>query len=287
MTAAGLRLLPAGEERLADVVAFVAAAQAQPERHVSFVGVDAGSLRHEFSEVEKWGDRLLVAIDGGDLVGALLADIDEEMRRVWWIGPWATDEDAAIELLSVARSRLGTLFDEEELAPDSRNEPLRSVARRLGFVEDTPSSVLSKVDLAADGSSSTEPMTPADAGTVAELHDAIFVGTHTPGAKLVAAERTRIRVARVDGTTAGYIAFEVQSDGAGYIDYLGVSPGARRRGLARALVADACRELAGEGVPAVHLTVRADAPGALDLYRSLGFVDERVVVPCRFGFTLG
>ncbi|MBT8240575.1 MAG: GNAT family N-acetyltransferase [Acidimicrobiia bacterium] len=287
MTVDGLRVQAVGEERLDDVVEFVAEAQTHPECNVCFVGTDSGSLRDELTDVESWADRLFIAHDGDDLVGVLLADIDDEMRRVWWIGPWAADEGIAIELLSVARRRLGGLFDEEELAPDSRNESLRSVARRLGFVEDTPSSVLSKVDLTVDQVSSTERMASAESETVAGLHDATFAGTHTPGAKLVAAERTRIRTAKVDGATVAYIAYEVQADGTGYIDYLGVSPHARRRGLARRLVADVCRELGGEGLSAVHLTVRADAAGALDLYRSLGFVEERVIVPCRYGFTLG
>ncbi len=272
---------------MADAVAFVAAFQTHPERHVCYVGVDEESLRDEFTDVERWTDRLLVAMDGDDVVGALLASIDGDMRRVWWIGPWAHDEDVAIELLSVARSRFGQLFDEEELAPDSRNERLRSVARRLGFREDTASSVLSNDNLVAGDSSSTEPLMPADSAAVAALHDSIFAGTHTPGSKLISAERTRIRTAKLDGETAGYIAYEIQADGTGYIDFVGVSPDARRRGLASALVADVCRELAGEGIPAAHLTVRADAAGALDLYRSLGFVEERIIVPCRYGFTLG
>ncbi len=287
MSSAALRIEPAGEQRLSAVVAYVAGAQAVPERHVTYVGLDADTLLEEFAEAEAWEARLLVALVGDQLVGVLLADIDHDMRRVWWIGPWADSEDTLVGLLTEARDRFGALFDEEELAPDGRNDVLRSSARRLGFAEGTASSVLSKLDLTPDGISSTEPLTAARAETVAELHDSLFAGTHTPGPKLVAAAGTRIRTAQLDGTTAGYIAYEIQADGTGYIDYLGVKPEARRRGLARALVADVCRELAAGDVPAVHLTVRADAPGAVDLYRSLGFTEERVIVPYRYGFTLG
>lgn len=282
-----VRVVPAGEERLSAAVSYVAGAQADPRRHVTYVGVEPGSLVTEFTEVEAWPDRLLVALTGDTIAGVLLADIDDDMRRVWWIGPWVDTEAVAVSLLSEARDRFGAHFDEEELAPDSRNEVLRSTARRLGFVEETASSVLSKLDLAAVAPSTTEPLAAASAETVAEVHDSIFAGTHTPGAKLVVASGTRIRVAKLDGATVGYVAYEIQADGTGYIDYLGVTPDARRRGLARALVADACAELANDGVPAVHLTVRADAAGAVDLYRSLGFVEERVIVPCRYGFSLG
>lgn len=272
---------------MAAVVAYVAEAQVEPHRHVAYVGVDAETLLEEFTGAEAWEARLLVALDGDQLAGVLLADIEADMRRVWWLGPWAETEAVSLALLSEARDRFDEFFDEEELAPDIRNEGLRSAARRLGFTEGTTSSVLSKVDLVADGIPSTTPLTAARAGAVAALHDSLFAGSHTPGARLVGATRTRIRTAQLGEATVGYIAYEIQADGTGYIDYLGVRSDVRRRGLARALVADACRELAVDGVPAVHLTVRVDSPGAVGLYRSLGFTEERKIVPCRSGFTLG
>ncbi len=286
MNATALRVVTAGKERFPSVVSYVSDAQADPGRHVTYVGVDPDTLLDEFAEAEAWADRLLVALIGDELAGVLLADIDDDLRRVWWIGPWADTEEAALALLSEARDRFGALFDEEELAPDSRNEMLRSTAARLGFTEGTPSSVLSRADLVAHGISTTEPLTDARAEAVVDLHDELFAGTHTPGAKLVVAGGTRIRTAQLDGSTAGYVAYEIQADGTGYIGFLGVKPDARGRGLARALVADVCRELAAVGVPAVHLTVRADAHGAVDLYRSLGFIEERIIVPYRYGFTL-
>jgi len=287
VTAAALRVDTAEEERLSAVMAYVAGAQAEPRRHVTYVGEDVTTLAEEFSEAQAWADRLLVALIGDQLAGVLLADIDTGMRRVWWIGPWADTEVVAIALLSHARERFGGLFDEEELAPDSRNEMLRSAALRLGFAEGTASSVLSKMDLTTDGTSSTEQLAETRADHVAELHDSLFPGTHTTGAKLVNLEGTRIRTAQLNGVTAGYVAYEIQADGTGYINYVGVSPVARRRGLGRALIADVCRELAADGAGAVHLTVRADAPGAVDLYRSLGFNQERIIVPYRRGFILG
>lgn len=287
MTGSALRVVPVDEPHIPGVMAYVAAAQTEPSRHVTYVGVEPDTLSEEFARAEAWMDRLLVALNGDEIEGVLLADIDRDMRRVWWLGPWADREEVAVALLSAARERFGALFDEEELAPDGRNEMLRSAAGRLGFHEETAAAVLSKFDVEADGGTSTQPLTVDRAEAVAELHDSIFVGTHTPGSKLIAAEDTRIRTAQVAGAMVGYIAYEVQVDGTGYIDYLGVRPDVRRRGLGRALVDDACRDLASAGVRAVHLTVRVDASGAIDLYRSLGFIQERVIVPYRHGFSLG
>ena len=54
------------------------------------------------------------------------------------------------------------------------------------------------------------------------------------------------------------------------------------RGSPRART-DELRRLGAEGV---GLTVRADSEGARDLYVSLGFREERFVVPMRLGFSV-
>ena len=89
--------------------------------------------------------------------------------------------------------------------------------------------------------------------------------TKPPSAKLVAADGTRIRTAQFDGAIAAYVAYEIQADGTGYIDYLGVRADVRRRGLGRSLVADVCSDLAADGVSEGHLTVRADVQQERDL----------------------
>jgi ribosomal protein S18 acetylase RimI-like enzyme len=286
VTPVSVRIERASPFRLEAVVRYVAAAQADPLRHVTYVGEDGDSILEEFAEAERWEERLLVAVVGDDAAGVLMPDIDEEMRRVWWIGPWADTEDIAVELLSEARRHFGSRFDEEEMAPDSRNALVRSVAARTGFSEGTWSSVLSRHALDPSGKVTSVSLEDDRLDAVAALHERLFPGTHTHGDRFVHADGTRIRTIDVDGCLAGYVAFEIQADGTGYIDFLGVDAATRRRGIGRALVADVCREFATEGVPSVHLTVRADAPGAVDLYRSLGFIEERLIVPCRLGFSL-
>jgi ribosomal protein S18 acetylase RimI-like enzyme len=268
------------------ISAYVARAQLMAARHVTYVGDEAATILAEFAEVGRWDERLTVAKVDEAIVGVLLAEIDEEMRRVWWVGPWADSPVIAFDLLDDACGRFGSLFDTEEMAPDSRNDMLRSIAADRGFIEGTSSSVLTITELDSSGEPSTVPLTEATSAAVARLHDLIFPGTHTPGAKLVTAERTRIRVVSIGDRPVGYVAYEIQPDGAGYIDFLGVVPELRRGGLGRTLVIDACRDLAIAGAGSAHLTVRAGAQGAVDLYRSIGFIEERAIIPCRKGFTL-
>lgn len=80
----------------------------------------------------------------------------------------------------------------------------------------------------------------------------------------------RLVVAEVDGRVAGFADFRVPGDGTGHLSYICVAPTARRRGVARALLA-AC---VGEAGPlrSVSLDVFEDNAPARALYQALGFV---------------
>ena len=127
-----------------------------------------------------------------------------------------------------------------------------------------------------------------DLSQLGALHEALFPGTHATGRQLVEdrdVDHVRL-VAEIEGRVAGYVAFEVQPDGSGYLDFLGVATEFRRRGLAAQLVRAAVTELVDRGASSIHLTVRENSHGARALYVGLGFEEERVIRPLRKGFTL-
>ena len=69
---------------------------------------------------------------------------------------------------------------------------------------------------------------------------------------------------------AGFAAFHQVLDEAD-LRNIAVSPGHRRRGLARALLAAACHRLRQAGTKRLFLEVRVSNEAALSLYHSLGF----------------
>lgn len=281
----------APDERLLDAATRLAAElQTDPTHHVTYVAADHPTLLAELGAAADWRTRAVVAHDGdGGVAGLLVPDLDAERRRVWWLGPWCRDEAVGQLLLAAADETLTSMVDSEEFAPDERNTLVGSLAAARGCVADTPSAVLSLGATRPDETAmaATTPLDDGTAPAVAALHDELFPDTHTTGAALVAADDTVVRVATLDGDVVGYVAYEVQADGAGYVDYLGVRPGDRRAGFGRLLVRSAVADLHARGCPAAHLTVRADATGAAELYRSVGFVEERRIQPWRRGFTLG
>jgi ribosomal protein S18 acetylase RimI-like enzyme len=83
-------------------------------------------------------------------------------------------------------------------------------------------------------------------------------------------------VAEDAGTVIGSVM--VGYDGhRGWVYYFGVDPARRRRGVGRALMAEAERLLRAEGCPKINLQVRAGNTEAIEFYRSLGFAADEVV----------
>lgn len=287
-------LRPIADEReLANLASLAAPLQQRPETHVVYLGADPAGIQSELSEAT-WKDVSAIAVDGDAIVGWLVGDVDPEMGRVWWLGPFITVESAAdwatlaTQLLAEGRRQLAAGVDEEELAVDARFERCRTWATTQGFVEDEGSYVLRlEADLAAAAPGVRE-ITDPDLDAVARLHDELFPGTHTTGRELVDGhdEVHRRLVIESDGRVVGYIAVERQPDGSGYIDYLGVAPSARRRGFGGDLVGAGVAELRRLDVTGIGLTVRVESEGARELYRSLGFEEERVAIPLRRGFSL-
>jgi ribosomal protein S18 acetylase RimI-like enzyme len=275
--------------RLADLAA---RQQGRPERHVAYLGVTAESIAAEMiAEDDDWTLAASMAERDGRPVGWLMGSFDAGMRRVWWFGPFVDvddDEWAALahDLYGPARAALPLDEVEEEFAPDSRNVVLIRWATDLGFDVDPGSAVLSLTDPLDGPSVPIRQARPGDAAAIAPLHDELFPGAHTTGAALVdAADDRHIRlVAEPRGEFAGYVAVELQPDGSGYVDFLGVAPAHRRRGLGTELVRAGVAALRERGAGDVHLTVREADHGARALYTGLGFVEERVITPVRRGF---
>lgn len=280
-----------GDGSAAEVVAHVVEAQLDPSRHVIYLGCDAASIATDLTAVAAWRDRTWVARDdGGTVVGVLTADVDADRGRLWWLGPWARSTAVSQALLDAAEAGLDGLAREREFAPDERNTDLVRIALDRGYVADEMSAVLvcdleewphvQLPDLAL-----VRPLEPDDRAAVARLHDQLFPGTHTAGRVLVADEDSTVHVYG-DEDPVGYVATQVQADGSGYIDFLGVAPGARGRGHGRALIAAAMTALADRDVPTANLTVRAGNTRARALYASLGFEEERRATPMRSGFRI-
>lgn len=269
---------------LGEMAELAARFQADPEWHSAHLGIEESGIAAEIAAIENWMAVSAVATEDNRLVGWILGETDAELGRVWWLGPYG--EPALYDLL-YDHADPGPGITQEEFAIDSRAEAIRDWAVGHGFVVHPGSTVLS-VALPLDRGEGADcrSMTEADLETVGGLHERLFPGSHLTGRQLVTGgtDSKRRLVLERDGGPVGYIAVERQPDGAGLIDFVGVREDQRQRGHGRALVVRGAEELFTMGCREVQLNVRESNTGARALYSSLGFTEERVVVPLRKGF---
>ena len=280
--------LAAGE--LDAVVAMIAAEQVRPERNVAYAGVDADGIRAELDALEPpWTETArVVRRADGSIAGAVIVEIDADLGRAWIYGPWVagdTDWDGhATALLAAALEQCAGI--EAESLPELANTRLIALAERLGWerASNTYHALVVTAATVADWAGGvpvgTRPAVEADVDTIRRVHDVEFPNTHTPADRLLAA--MTVIVASRDGVVCGYAAGRIQPDGEGYIDYLGVDPEYRRRGVGRDLVLALTREL----MPAapkqeVALSVDDDRAAARALYAALGFATATSFVAFR------
>lgn len=282
---------------LDDVVALIAAQQRRPERAIVYLGDTAGGIRAELEDLSPpWTSTLRLAWHHDVLVGAALAEWDEELGRAWLFGPWlAGDDDLwarwARPLADALLWQLPGTVTTRELSGPTANVRLARLAHELGwpasevnhaYVLREPA-VLGWPPAADDG---LRDATAEDLAVVATLHDAEFPGTYFSAQQLIEradrGEHVVLVAVAPDGRVEGYVAGRVQPDGTGYVEFLVVDPAARRAGTGRRLVTGISRRLlAVATTPEVHLTVQDHRAPARALYAALGFRNELSFVAYR------
>ena len=128
----------------------------------------------------------------------------------------------------------------------------------------------------AGAAASIETIRQTDLAAVAALHARCFDERWQP--ELIA--RVAVGPAgfgllwRHEGEAQGFVLCRT-NDARGEVLSLGVAPGARKRGIARALMTAAIDAAGERGVPALYLEVAEDNAAARHLYRTLGFAQVR------------
>ena len=269
---------PSNDE-LPALAGFVAKLQVQPEHRIAYLGDTATEIAALFESWDRpWTDSARVAERDGRLVGFVTAEIDEPLGRAWIHGPFVDDPDWD----GIADDLFGQLLsaapvDDFEVVGDVANVRLAEITRRRGFESGF---IQYSLELDSHGIGELPPLDAPPLGpeierSFVELHDTVFPGTYYPGQALVerAARGDSVVVTLTDGESlVAYAAGQIDETGAGYIDFVGVSPDHRREGHGRTAIVALTRALAArQPIPAARLTVSSVNDAALALYDSLGF----------------
>lgn len=291
---------PPNPDERNDIVAFIAAQQAHPDRRIAYVGTDATGIVAELNGLEpSWVTTARVLRDGTRITGAVITEWDDDLGRAWIVGPWVVGDGdawmaAAVALLDTALAELPPALTRYEMCGDIANHRLADLAASRGWTATEPNhALLADAGVVAAWPAGGEGRTPAlraaapdDIGAIAALHDAEFPDTYASATQLVGGQLDGSRVVLVaddgHGDVAGYAAGEVHDDGEGFIDFVAVDPDTRGTGVGRQLVVAITRQLLDRStLGRLCLTVQDHRTPARALYERLGFRPDGSLIAYR------
>ena len=218
--------------------------------------------------------------------GCFGAEFDLGLRRAWLRGPFVASEDLQVwaetarRLLEALETHLPSEIATLDSFLDLANEWGQQVALGGGYQRVRLVHVY-KLDPAASMSEEKEgcvEMRPEHAAAVAALHAQLFPNTYLTAQQILNAATDRpgnpaskVFVYLEDEQVLGYV-YGSENLGEGVVDFLGVDPGARRRGIGRSLLSAILNWLRLEqGLDTVTLTVHDEQAHARHLYEQAGF----------------
>lgn len=271
----------ASDDDLFEVVALAASSQAQRATHAGLFPTDAAEIRASLSASPAWPDQAWVAEKSGKVVAWVMGEHDG--AHVDWRGPFAGGtnwEEHAAPVLAAARE--ASTATTELIHADNRNYHLTQLSEGLGF---TGSTGVVEIELTSPLKDSIVMVHPMDDGFrefVSMFHEETFPDSEVVGSTIVdATGADTTLVARHFGAPVGYINTTRESDAVGRINFLGVIEDLRRRRLGGEMVRAAVAALVAEGVSKINVLVGDDNTAARELFQSLGFTEQRLVVPFR------
>lgn len=251
---------------------------AQLERHV--VEADGGRLKLEWGRLQlRSGDRVedLLWWEGDRLVGFLgFYGLESSPELAGMVAPDARGRGIGSALLDDALSLSRGRGDPAPLLIVPRpSEAGRRLALRRGGVLDHSEHALVLSGPPTRGAReqpvSLRQATPADVALIARLLELGF-GRHVTADLVDRLDSPRERTAIVELAGSAVGTLRLRRDVAGGAIYgFVIEPSLRGRGIGRAALGQACRQLRAEGAQRIGLEVDVENDHALGLYTSVGF----------------
>lgn len=224
----------------------------------------------------------VVAWQGEQLIGALGSEFDEEAGRGWLRGPFVLAEGdqwdyLASALLQELLANLPPAIRRLDSFLNIANEQGNRFYLDQGFqrIRLVYVYTISAAEAPLPAATSCLPLPPAQAEAFAALHDAVFPVTYINGQRLIAQiDHNHQAFVYLQGEELlGYLyAFIAEGAPEGIVEFVGVKPEARGRGIGRQLLLAALHWfIEDKKLPQVSLTVNDDLDNARSLYEKVGF----------------
>lgn len=269
---------PTLPDDFAALAEIIAAQNSQPATQCIHSGDIAEAIAAEMNRLHDEGHfAMLQTEQDGNLVGLLGGELDENMAFLW--GPFVLNSDwdgITSALWQQWQASLPEAITGQAAFLHVKNERGRAFYHARGFVEKQIAHiyVAPRPEQILPPSPQVRLFEERDAAAFNRLHDLIFTGTFETADKAIAAinEDRHIFVYPEGDTILGYCYAASDSQGEGYIEFIGVDEAARGKGVGKQLLLTALHWLfAAKNMPQVGLTVLDYRTNAQKLYEAVGF----------------
>ncbi|MFS0782663.1 GNAT family N-acetyltransferase [Bacillus sp. 1P06AnD] len=271
-------------EKQRQMAAFIAERNNRDEHHVGYCGTNEEeilqTLQSEFSDIGLEECFSIVEQDGN--IKALLGcDIDvlEKTAELW--GPFVADtsgnEQMALDVWKELTGKIGNRISTYYGFYNIQNENGNRLMKAIGAVRRNDRQLIMEVE--GTGStvsrSAVVPYQQSHQQAFHLLHSSTFPVTYYNSSAILEKldDSHMLYVYVYNGLVAGYIYFVAhEADGTGSIEYLGVDPVFRKRGIGTSLLQKAREMLCEEKrVEKLSICVSEKNKGAVAVYRKAGF----------------
>ena len=283
-----IELLPC-QERLDELVQFVARLNSDGEHHIGFFGEGEADIRASLAEcLIPPAQGFVMAYETDELIGVFGIDADPEINRAWLFGPLvehAEWHEVADKLYARVLSRIPVGIRDYDLFCDIQNTHMEAFAVRQGFPLHSENAVLSlmpeKYKSSPAGKTRVMAYQKDFFAPFEQLHKALFPNAYFTARQMV--EKVdgnhRLFLAVEQGRLLGYHFCKIEpASRSGYVDFIGSDSSARGRGIGADLLTSGIDWMfSAPTTEKINLTVNADNVPARSLYAKFGFVIDRIM----------
>lgn len=269
---------------LSDVASFIARLNLKSQHHIGYCGKKADEILHTLEE--NFGDvpakdAFLIATEHNKMIGVcgFDADIERGTAEIW--GPFVDHIDA-LQVSKILWESLSTQFPKTiqsvRLFPENDNKMVIDFAKVFSFDTVSKETILkcSKQSFSSIKNDEVITLSSNHYSSLIKLHNQLFPNTYLTGTEMVEGLNEKSIVFGVlgkCGNLLGYLYGKADPEyGEGSIEFFGVSPSSRNKGIGSSLLARGLEWLFSfQSIEEVTLCVNSDNTKAIRLYLKLGF----------------
>ncbi|NMB03894.1 MAG: GNAT family N-acetyltransferase [Tissierellia bacterium] len=243
------------------IASVIAGRNQMPQERCGYIDTDVEAITRYLNEIYQDGGSIVMSRDG-----IVAGDVIDDNRSVEVIGPYGDSVIAVRELIEELRYRhpsYDLLF-----YVDKENRHVIQAVTEMGATSEEHWEMIGDL---IGGEPDPDIRLYRRGEYVYSLHDEIFPRAYYAGRSLEEMSLSgqgKLALFKQGGEILGYIFY--QTDPA-YIDFLGVDPAARQKGIGSRLLAHACQDAWHDGARQIQMSVRKINPAGVKFLEKHGF----------------